>query len=91
VVASGAAASASQSRRQWSADSAFSLSRLDEVSCGRTVDIGDITRMLGLAAEESLEATRTLFHSEEPTGMEDLESLIELGRWELQSDEGKAD
>ena len=53
---------------------------------GRTTDIGDITRMLGLADEQSLEATRLLFEQVEPDGLEDLESLIELGRWELEGD-----
>lgn len=51
---------------------------------GRAQDIADVARMLGQAAEEALENTRVLFQTEEPSGLEDLESLIFLGRLELQ-------
>lgn len=49
----------------------------------RTVDIGDITRMLGLADEVALQHTREIFKRFEPQGLEDLESLIELGKLEM--------
>lgn len=50
----------------------------------RTVDIGDIARMLGQAKESTLNATRQLFEQYESEGMEDLESLIQLGQLEMQ-------
>jgi len=53
----------------------------------RTVDIGDMARMLGGASDPNLAATRRLFARLEPEGLEDLESLIELGRWEVQGTE----
>ena len=52
---------------------------------GRTIDIGDITRILGQAGDEQLGKTRRLFQQFEPEGLEDLESLIVLGRLELDS------
>lgn len=51
---------------------------------GRSIDIGDITRMLGQADDVALDAIRTLFSEYETEGMEDLESLILLGRMEMQ-------
>ncbi len=51
---------------------------------GRTIDIGDITRMLGQAETCNLDKTRKLFAIHEPDGIDDLESLIELGRMEMQ-------
>jgi len=50
---------------------------------GRTQDVADVTRMLGQADPVQLEAIRALFKSEEPGGLEDLESLIELGQLEM--------
>lgn len=57
---------------------------LMKFGAGPVKDIADITRMLGQADELSLEATRRLFAQYEPEGLEDLESLIALGRLELQ-------
>lgn len=57
---------------------------LMKFGAGRVNDIADITRMLGQAGDASLEATRRLFAQYEPEGLEDLESLIALGRLELQ-------
>lgn len=51
---------------------------------GRSIDIGDISRMLGQADEDNLNETRKLFSRYEVDGMDDLESLIELGRLEMQ-------
>lgn len=50
---------------------------------GRTVDLGDISRMLGLADDQSLAQTRALFRRLESSGLEDLESLITLGQLEM--------
>ena len=50
----------------------------------RTVDIGDIARMLGQAEGSTLNATRELFRRYEAEGLEDLESLIQLGQLEMQ-------
>jgi len=50
---------------------------------GRTVDIGDITRILGQAEASALQATREMFKNYEPDGIEDLESLIALGQLEM--------
>ncbi len=52
----------------------------------RTIDIGDIARMLSLANDTDLAATRELFERFEPEGWEDLDSLVELGRLEMQSE-----
>ena len=52
---------------------------------GRVQDIADVTRMLGQAGEATLDAVRMLFVQYAPEDMQDLESLIELGRLELQS------
>jgi hypothetical protein len=51
---------------------------------GRVNDIADVTRMVGQANEPNLEMTRQLFTQHEPDGLEDLESLIVLGRLELE-------
>lgn len=52
---------------------------------GRTVDIGDVTRILGLAGDTQLAAVRALFAREAPDELEDLESLIRLGKLEMQA------
>lgn len=52
---------------------------------GRTVDIGDVTRILGLADEMQLAAVRALFAREAPDDLEDLESLIRLGKLEMEA------
>lgn len=51
---------------------------------GRAIDIGDISRMLGQADEDNLDETRKLFSQYEIDGMDDLESLIQLGKLEMQ-------
>ena len=56
---------------------------LIKLRAGRVQDIADVTRMLGQAGETTLEAVRTLFAQHAPEDMQDLESLIELGRLEL--------
>ncbi|MCZ6676040.1 MAG: hypothetical protein O7E52_02195 [Candidatus Poribacteria bacterium] len=60
---------------------------LIKFQAGRVQDIADVTRMLGQAEESTLNAVRMLFAQYAPDDMDDLESLIELGRLELQSSE----
>ena len=49
----------------------------------RTIDLGDIARMLGLAEEALLSQVRNVFRQYAPDDLEDLESLITLGKLEL--------
>ena len=58
---------------------------LIKFQAGRVQDIADVTRMLGQAEEATLDAVRVLFVQHAPEDMQDLESLIELGRLELQA------
>ena len=53
------------------------------LEAGRTRDLGDITQMLGLADEAMLERVRTAFQRHSPGDIEDLESLITLGKLEM--------
>lgn len=48
----------------------------------RTLDTGDVTRMLGNATDDGLARTRALIRQHEPDWAEDLESLIALGKLE---------
>jgi hypothetical protein len=51
---------------------------------GRLQDLADVSRMLGQASEESLARVRALFgHYVSAEDLQDLESLITLGRMEL--------
>ena len=50
----------------------------------RLQDIADLGRILGQAPEEQIAAVRSLFSRWEPGGLEDLESLVTLGRLELE-------
>jgi hypothetical protein len=52
-------------------------------NASRTIDLGDITRMLGLASEADLERVRTLFGRHSPADLEDLDSLIMRGKLEM--------
>ena len=52
-------------------------------NASRTIDLGDIARMLGLADESALAQVRDVFRQFAPDGLEDLESLIALGKLEL--------
>jgi hypothetical protein len=56
---------------------------LMKFNASRTIDLGDITRMLGLASEADLEQVRTLFSLYSPADLEDLDSLIRLGKLEI--------
>jgi hypothetical protein len=63
---------------------------LMKFQAGRVQDIADVTRMLGQADEATLGAVRALFARYASEDMDDLESLIDLGRLELQSLERKS-
>ncbi len=54
---------------------------------GRVQDLADITRMLGQADDTTLDAVRTVFAEYHPSDIEDLESMITLGKLEMQSTE----
>jgi hypothetical protein len=56
---------------------------LMKFNASRTIDLGDIARMLGLADEPTLAQVRDVFRQFAPDGLEDLESLIVLGKLEL--------
>jgi hypothetical protein len=55
---------------------------LMKVQSGRTQDLADVTRMLGLASDEQRQATREVFSRWQPDAVEDLESMIILGELE---------
>ncbi len=56
---------------------------LMKFQASRTIDLGDLTRMLGLADEASLAAVRAVFEQYAPDDLEDIESLITLGKLEI--------
>lgn len=56
---------------------------LMELRSGRTQDLADISRMLGLAADAEIQRTREIVAKYQPDDIEDLESLINLGRLEV--------
>ncbi len=55
---------------------------LMKVQSGRAQDLADAARMLGFASEEERQITRVLFGRYLPDALEDLESLIALGKLE---------
>jgi hypothetical protein len=57
---------------------------LMKLRAGRVQDLADVTRMLGQAGEETLEAVRRLFARYAPSDLEDLESLVRLGKMETE-------
>jgi hypothetical protein len=57
---------------------------LMKLRSGRTIDIGDVTRILGLAGDADLDAVRSAIRQFEPEALEDVESMIVLGRMEMQ-------
>jgi hypothetical protein len=57
---------------------------LMKLQSGRTQDIADVTRMLGLASEADLEAARDVIRRFDPEALEDVEAMILLGRMEMQ-------
>ncbi|MFN3929388.1 MAG: hypothetical protein ACK4OK_07120, partial [Thermoflexus sp.] len=48
----------------------------------------DIARMLGMAASDQVDAVREVFRRYRPEDLEDLESLLTLGRLEWMGPEG---
>jgi hypothetical protein len=50
----------------------------------RAQDVADITRMLGQASDEQLKAVREVIGRLQPDALEDVESMITLGRLEMQ-------
>ena len=58
---------------------------LMKLSASRTQDLADISRMLGLAKEEELKQIRKVIQNYLPSAREDLESLIILGKLELEN------
>ena len=52
---------------------------------GRAQDIADLTRMLGAADDDMLEQVRAAVAEHVPDAMEDVESMIVLGRMEYES------
>ena len=57
---------------------------LMKMRAGRAIDIGDLSRVLGAADDASLTQTRAVMAANLPDGVEDLESLIQLGRLEYE-------
>jgi hypothetical protein len=55
---------------------------LAKLAASRAQDIGDLSRMLGLASDEELGRVREVVARRAPAEMDDLESLIYLGRLE---------
>ena len=55
---------------------------LMKLESSRALDLGDLARMLGLAAEMDLERVRNAVNSYAPDAIEDVESLIYLGKLE---------
>lgn len=58
---------------------------LMKFEASRVQDLADLTRILGQADEEQLQRVRALFARFHPGDLEDLESLISLGRLELET------
>ncbi len=56
---------------------------LMKCQAGRLQDLADVSRMLGQASEESLAAVRQAFRRYAAEDIEDLESLITLGKLEM--------
>lgn len=56
---------------------------LMKVEAGRAQDLADAARMLGAASEARHQETREIFRRLMPDALDDLESLIALGRLEM--------
>jgi hypothetical protein len=54
-----------------------------KLRANRAIDVGDMTRMLGLAAEADRERVRQVVARYQPEDADDLEALILLGKMEL--------
>ena len=58
---------------------------LMKLSASRTQDLADVSRMLGLAEEKELGEIRKIVKTYLPTAEEDLESLIAVGKLEIEN------
>ena len=58
---------------------------LMKFQAGRVQDLADVARMLGQASSDDLTGVRNTFNQWLPADREDLESLITLGQFEMQS------
>lgn len=56
-----------------------------KLDASRSIDQGDLSRMLGFAEDRDLEAVRSVIGQLLPTRSEDLDSYIEIGRLEIGS------
>jgi hypothetical protein len=56
---------------------------LMKMEASRTTDLSDISRMLGQASDQELDEVREVFKTYDPNSLEDLESLVELGKLEM--------
>ncbi len=54
-----------------------------KLEASRSQDLTDVTRMLGWADENTLDSVRRVIKTYMPNVMEDLESLIVLGKLEM--------
>jgi hypothetical protein len=54
-----------------------------KLEASRTTDISDISRMLGQASDLELDEVRKTIEMYDRNSMEDLESLIQLGKIEM--------
>ena len=62
---------------------------LMKIAAGRVQDLADVTRMLGQAADNQLDAVRALIRTYMPEALPDVESMITLGRLELADSDGR--
>lgn len=64
---------------------------LMKLESSRTQDLGDLSRMLGLAGEADLKRVRAMVSRYAPDAVEDVESLIYLGQLELKPPSSEGD
>jgi hypothetical protein len=64
---------------------AFPYLVLMKLASSRTLDLGDVSRMLGLASEKDLGRVRAIVNRYEPDLAGDVESLIYLGQMEMKN------
>jgi hypothetical protein len=61
---------------------------LMKLGSGRAQDVADVARMLGQAGPAALDAVRAVVREFAPPDLDDLESLVVLGRLEMRDDAG---
>lgn len=62
-----------------------------KLSAGRTQDLADVSRMMGAASAANAQAVRQVVATHLPDALEDLESLMALGRLEDQGEDASDD